>query len=80
MDLRLKCSPANIIFAAEPLPVFTKKFFVEPSERVVVIFEVLAEDIPPPPAEDRVVFSGDRERRERMAESGLVILKVSRIA
>lgn len=49
---------------------------VDPSWSLVVILEVLAEDIPPPPAEDTEVASGSSLRRAITAESSFMVMEL----
>jgi len=63
-----------MISASFPLPVFMKKCFFDPFSSVVVILEVDADEQPPPPAEDTVVFDGSKDRTSMTAGSSFMAI------
>lgn len=62
-----------MISASSPVPVFMKYSFCFPSGKVVLIFDVEAELMPPPPWLDTVVLTGSSCKSCEMAESILTI-------
>lgn len=66
-------APSNMTSACFPLPVFIKNFFSFPSCRVVVIFAVEADEHPPPPAEETVVFARSALSTAATAESSFMV-------
>ena len=63
-----------MIEASSPEPVFMKNCFSVPSSSLVVILDVEAELIPPPPAPEMVVFAGSRDSNLATAESSFMLI------
>jgi len=62
-----------MIFASSPSPVFMKKLLAFPSLSIVVILDVDADDMPPAPWDETVVFEGSNARTLRTAESSFIM-------
>jgi hypothetical protein len=68
-------SPWNMTSASLPLPVFMKNLFSLPLGDFTVIFDVGAEEHPPPPAEDTDVFARSTLRTSATAESSFMAVE-----
>jgi hypothetical protein len=61
-----------MISASLPLPVFMKKHFSVPSFILNVIFDVDAEEHPPPPCDETLVLEGSSESNSLTAGSSFM--------
>ncbi|KAI7223991.1 hypothetical protein KC333_g20 [Hortaea werneckii] len=74
MALRDSCSPANMVSASLPLPLFMKYCMSSPLGSFVVILDAVAEESPPPPPPETDVLLGSRPRRLTIALSSFIVL------
>lgn len=66
-------APSNMVAASSPLPVFMKNCFSVPSGSVAVIFDVEADDMPPPPADETLAAEGSTPMACATAASSFMV-------